>query len=297
MQKAVETVKLSPHKTNKIAATFFGLCNKTEAQETFATSSCNSYPDTIKAYVASGTRFGTRSGYIHAELNAILKRDQAWNQASIAITDPPCPNCMKHIASAEIKNIFIDHKGFEKDFFKRRLSDFNILSKAVAEHSGISFFKVYRKEKKIVPIPTEPSKQIENHGFFLVPLEEKTSFQNTNKKTTGLIVSNVNAQKLWAYSHEFSYDEKKNAAIPLNPLLSGRFNLLSSPLSHTVLGALKRGLSLDKKSFLLNYFPSPSEFIFLLKLEAQQITIETKEKILTLDQSSILKELDKLTKL
>ena len=150
MQAAVDIVNNSAHDTNKIAATLFG---QFPDGQPFAVSSTYHWTDVIIEKIGRHTRIGGCSGTIHAETECIL-RAPLTNGTSICITDPFCPNCAKNIAESGIKHIYIDHKGFEKDFVQRRGTDFNDMSLRIVERAGIAVSTLYRKDQKIVPIIT-----------------------------------------------------------------------------------------------------------------------------------------------
>lgn len=270
MQRAVDTVPLSPHKINKIAACFWGTNLKGKP---FLETSSNFYPKDLETYVQSGKRFQGKSGYIHAELGAILKQKGGWQEAFIAITDPPCPNCMKHIDSAGIKAVYIDHKGFEKDFFQRRITDFTKYSLGIAEETGISLFKVYRKEKKIIPILL-PEIQPERKSL----LEGAEALQASREdkgdhRTTLFHCTKEKAQEQALLTEDFSYQSKKNDDFSLSSRLSGKFDFQSSPLPRAVILAAKKGYCHNEGELTLNYEPKPSDLIFLLTLQPQTLRI------------------------
>jgi dCMP deaminase len=148
MQKAVDIVGTSPHPDNKIAATVFG----TDASGApFSISHTNYWPPVIAERVGVQNRIGSSSGTVHAETACILAAPYT-SGASVCITDPFCPNCAKNMAEAGIRTIYIDHKGFDKDFALRRGGDFKNMSMQICERAGISVYKLYRKERKLAPI-------------------------------------------------------------------------------------------------------------------------------------------------
>ena len=150
LQSAVDIVNSSPHPDNKIAATIF------HEGEGWSLSRTNYWPHIIEEKIGRDTDIGNSSGTIHAEtacvFAAAFEKGYTTTGASIAITDPPCPNCVKNMAEAGIDNIYIDHKGFHKDFARRRIEYFNILSVRLAEKAGISMYEVNRKTGAIIPI-------------------------------------------------------------------------------------------------------------------------------------------------
>ncbi|MCB1721355.1 MAG: deoxycytidylate deaminase [Rhodospirillales bacterium] len=143
MQTAVDIVTTSDHPTNKIAATIAG--------ENWALSCVNHWPPVIAEKIGRKADIGNSSGTIHAETALIIEAGQQGhktNGASVFITDPPCPNCMKNLAEAGIAKLYIDHKGFDKDWAKRRGDDFENMSMRIAERAGIDVFVIYRKDRR-----------------------------------------------------------------------------------------------------------------------------------------------------
>ena len=143
MQAAVDIIAQSPHPTNKIAATLAG--------ENFTISRTNHWPSAIDATLGRETKIGNASGTLHAETACILTAlhdGHATQGADIFITGPPCPNCMKNMAESGIKALYIDHKGFDKDFAQRRGEDFENMSMRIAAKAGIDVYVIYRKEER-----------------------------------------------------------------------------------------------------------------------------------------------------
>jgi deoxycytidylate deaminase len=149
MQAAVDIVQDSPHPVSKVAAALFG--------KNFGIARTNFWPDPILKHFGKDTDIGNSSGTVHAETACILSADAATEGASLAVTDPFCPNCAKNIAEAGIKKIYIDHKGFDKDFFKRRSGHFQTMSMQICEKAGISVYELWRKDERLVPIHEAPS--------------------------------------------------------------------------------------------------------------------------------------------
>jgi dCMP deaminase len=144
MQAAVDIVGTSQHPDNKIAATLFG--------RTWGLSRTNYWPPPILSAFGTGTDIGNASGTVHAETACILQAGHPTEDASLCITDPFCPNCAKNIAEAGIKKIYIDHKGFDKDFFQRRAGHFEKMSMRICEKAGIAVYEIWRKDERLVPI-------------------------------------------------------------------------------------------------------------------------------------------------
>lgn len=148
MQKAVDIVTTSRHPKNKIAATLFGIDKE---KRPYSISKTNYWPKPIADKIGIGVDIGNSSGTLHAETACIIAAPYT-SGASLCITDPFCPNCAKNIAEAGIRAIYIDHKGFAKDFAERRGMHFKYMSMQICEKAGINVFELNRKEKKLTPI-------------------------------------------------------------------------------------------------------------------------------------------------
>ncbi|MCD8498334.1 MAG: deoxycytidylate deaminase [Alphaproteobacteria bacterium] len=145
MQATVDVVGSSLHPTNKIAA---GLWGNDRNGQSFSIYSTNIWPSAISQKIGHDHKIGNASGTIHAEIACILKAPLT-NKAQIFITDPPCPNCVKALAEAGIHKVFIDHKGFDKDFAQRRGHEFEALSLPLCREAGIGVYEVRRKEERL----------------------------------------------------------------------------------------------------------------------------------------------------
>lgn len=150
MQAAINIIHSSQHPTNKIAATIF------HEKEGWSYSSTNQWPEEIAIKIGQNTKIGNSSGTVHAETSclftACFQHHHAIYESSLCISDPFCPNCAKNIAEAGVKTIYIDHKGFTKDFSLRRGDHFENMSMRIAEKAGINVYEINRKEERIVPI-------------------------------------------------------------------------------------------------------------------------------------------------
>jgi dCMP deaminase len=155
MQQAVDIVQTSLHETNKIAATLVG---RSPDGMSFAVARTNFWPEPIRKAFPGGQRIGNASGTVHAELACVLAAPCSQDSV-LYVTDPPCPNCVKNMAEAGIKTLYIDHKGFDKDFAQRRQGDFTDMSLRICEKAGISVNRIFRKDRRIEPILEIP------HGY------------------------------------------------------------------------------------------------------------------------------------
>lgn len=148
MQEAVDVVLSAEHGSSKVSACAF----HPDHPEFSAVATVSARPDALKGHFAWDDRIGASSQFIHAELAALLKFSGPMRGAHICVTDPFCPNCAKNLAEAGVRAIYIDHKGFQKDFIARNGDEFEMMSMLIAEKAGISVYEVNRKAGTVTPI-------------------------------------------------------------------------------------------------------------------------------------------------
>lgn len=253
MQKAVDIVGGSPHPENKIAATLFGTDSKGRP---FSLSRTNYWPDVIREKVGTETRIGNSSGTVHAETACIMHAPRS-DGASLCITDPFCPNCAKNMAEAGIRTVYIDHKGFQKDFVARRGNAFETMSMKICEKAGINVFELWRKEERLIPIlqfspsyrPGEPC-AVEREIFEAQPDEQVFSraVLAVQKKHEGRKIATALAtgetgicylMTARAYA-AVGYDLRTDSDEIRNP--QGKYTYIQEPVSRILMQAARRGL-------------------------------------------------------
>lgn len=148
MQDAVDVVQTGEHLSSRVAASIFN----PGCPDAAPAAVVSHRPDCLKAAFDWDFRLGASSQFIHAELAAMAAFTGTLQGAHICVTDPFCPNCAKNMAEAGVRAIYIDHKGFEKDFIARKGAEFRSMSMLIAEKAGISVYSVNRKGKTVTPI-------------------------------------------------------------------------------------------------------------------------------------------------
>jgi dCMP deaminase len=259
MQAAVDIVLTSPHPTNKIAATLSG---KTPDGLDFCVSSTNSWPNAILQHIGHGQEIGNSSGTIHAETECILKAP-ATKGAELFITDPPCPNCVKNMAEAGIKTLYIDHKGFEKDFALRRGVDFKTLSLTLCREAGITVYELRRKDQKLTLIQkgkTGGANALHKDGLILKPSNDKTAFRDEARKTFG------GAPFAAAFAERTG--ERLGLAVTALTFRSfaldeghGKYTPVLEPLNRLLIAARREGLALTPDSLYSSRIPTARELV------------------------------------
>lgn len=284
MQAAIDIVGGSTHPKNKIAATLF--------TENFHVSDVNHWPENLAKAFPQDHRIGNSSGTVHAETACLLKSPQATEGASICITDPFCPNCAKNLAEAGIKTVYIDHKGFEKDFFARRSGHFQTLSMRICEKAGIAVYEVQRTAQKIIPIfepPPEyvPVNEAAAQWQDTITLDEEAfrkfiegATQNQTRRRFAAAFAKTPEEKCRAItvrahpSSGFSMQNPEDAeevAISHGP--NNKYSLIQEPVNRLLMLLARKGLRLHKDYLYCSQVPTAREQVNLCAAGIARITV------------------------
>jgi len=276
MQMAVDIVNTSLHPTNKIAACVFGT---TLSGESFAVRAVNHWPDAIIDKLGRDMDIGDASGTVHAEVSCIIA-SRATAGASIAITDPFCPNCAKNIAEAGIKTIYIDHKGFDKDWTLRRVDEFTDLSLRIVERAGIRVCMIHRRDGKITPMITPSQDYIppDDRPVHVVtpptPLFDATVLKNFAQSfapdVRGLpfAAAFVRGQDhsvriLIAEEHvTIGYDPRSRSdQAEMRDTSTGKYTFLATPMNRLMMAASRLGYKIDPRLVVSSRVPTSRELV------------------------------------
>jgi len=279
MQDAVDHVHDSEHAQNKIASCLFDPLN----DDIYAVHT-NHRPAGLKNIFSPDIHIGDSSQFVHSEVACILSAKQAIEGHALCITDPCCPNCAKAISESGIRHVYIDHKGLDKDFAKRRGSDFESLSLLILEKAGIHVSIVYRKEGRIDPLlkPTIETRTGSSPGieFFditaPIPMADilhsfrqrqahtawaTARIREQNGDINGILVFEGLPQGLTPHD----YAEKRN--------LQDKYRLPVDPLNRLYFYLKRKGLTLADTEIGSNLFPSSRAFIHSIAMNVRTITI------------------------
>jgi deoxycytidylate deaminase len=270
MQQAVDAVAESEHPTNKIAAAIAG---KSTDGKDFAIAAHNFWPVPIKAKIGTETDIGNSSGTVHAETACLLQAPMTDNSAMF-VTDPPCPNCVKNMTEAGVKTLYIDHKGFDKDFALRRGEDVRDLSLEICKKAGINVFKIFRKEKRvenivhIVPgympviekraraeILQEPSSE----EFFKILIEKERAHYKDRPFAVALAADALSKiTMVSAEIHAVAGFTAKTASI------ASKYDLLLQPVHRVLMTAARYGLKIQNGFIYCSRVPTAREQVNLV---------------------------------
>jgi deoxycytidylate deaminase len=273
MQAAVDIVNTSQHPTNKIAASLFGTGPDGAP---FMVSAINHWPDAIANKLGIETRIGSSSGTVHAETFCILRAPVTMG-ASIAITDPFCPNCAKNLVEAGIKTIYIDHKGFAKDFALRRIDDFTDMSMRLVERAGINVYSVNRRDQTITPIFVPPAGYVPPEDRPLHIITQSGSFDRAGLVATAqnfkpidktvpfaaawVMDSHHQSRIMIAEAHTIiGYTEKSSAdKQEMSERHHEKYSFTMEPVNRLLMQAAKLGYTLDPHLVISSRVPTARE--------------------------------------
>lgn len=276
MQLAVDIVNSSEHATNKIAACLVG----THLDGTpFTVRAVNHWPTVLTEKLGPNPAVGNTSGTVHAETACVLQAPFTTG-ASIFITDPFCPNCAKNMAEAGIKHIYIDHKGFDKDFITRRVDDFTDLSLHIVERAGIAVSMVHRKDRKITPMITPSANFIppDDAPIAVVhppgPTFDRDALMNLariyapTKRALPYAAAFVrlpdhSMRVMIAEAHiirGYSEDSKSDRA-ELAELHTGKYTMVMEPVNRLMMAATRMGAKIDPRLVVSSRVPTSRELV------------------------------------
>lgn len=242
MQAAVDIVHSSPHPTNKIAASLL------QGDGGALISRTNYWPDSLLNAFGKDGKIGNSSGTIHAETACILHAGFAVQGASVCITDPFCPNCAKNMAEAGITKIYIDHKGFEKDFFVRRRGDFETMSMRICQKAGIAVYMMERKVQSLHTIYEPPEGYVppDERPVMLTDVEdyafEAVIGKSENRKVA---VARAGRTLLTAPAHPvIGFDWQDDRDEITHP--PDKYSFIQEPVNRLLMQAARRGLHIDQ---------------------------------------------------
>lgn len=281
MQDAVDIVSGSPHPANKVAATLIGRSTRI--------SRTNYWPEPILNGFGMETDIGNSSGTIHAETACILAAVHATEGASLCVTDPFCPNCAKNIAEAGIKKIYIDHKGFDKDFFQRRSGHFETMSMQICEKAGISVYEIWRKDERLVPIYEASEHYVvsEDSPVYREPIDAagEAVFQDIiaaafkthgNRKFAVALVTDEQGRHiaLTARGHAvtgFTMEDPDDIGVIERP--DEKYSFFQEPVNRMLMYMARHGMRLISGYLFCSQVPTSREQVNLVGANIKRITI------------------------
>lgn len=292
MQMAVEAIPSSPHPSSKVAAT---LALPGSDAHTVITAT-NFWPEPIRKRFGSTGKIGNSSGTIHAETACILKSSTS-KDANLFITDPPCPNCAKNIAEAGIKNLYIDHKGFLKDYALRRGEDFKNMSMRIFGAAGIGVYEIHRKEERLIPVLEIPGNYVPVSEFPVQIQACNGDFKNEIERAQdhyqqepfALCIAENHEEKVFAlhaqrhptigYTHHDDLTKE------------GKYSFILQPVNRLLMASKYYGMTIKKDEMFSSRVPTSREFVNMVGAGIETLTIGNTDDFRDPDCERALKQL------
>ncbi|MCF8496099.1 MAG: deoxycytidylate deaminase [Alphaproteobacteria bacterium] len=282
MQSAVDIVGESAHPVNPVAA---ALAGSDRNGAPFSLAMTNEWPPSIRDKIGTDTRIGNASGTVHAETACLLHAPRT-DGASLFVTDPPCPNCVKYMAEAGIKALYIDHKGFEKDYAQRRGHDFEQMSLRICRAAGIAVVLLFRKEQRLqtlleipdeykpaqdkpvglTPFPDAPGKPILDSLFHFYVRSNRRAydpepFAMALARATGIEAGILSAEPCGMAGRE------------PEPAPEGKYNFTLQPLNRLMMSAARRGLRINPDFVYSSRVPTSRELVNMVAAGLNRLTV------------------------
>ena len=179
-----------------------------------------------------------------------------WESLAITITDPPCPNCMKNLVDAGVHSIFVDSKGFKKDFYERRQFDFKLMSMKLARLAGIAVYHLNRKGNIVHLLSNYPIyKRIKTPKKRFSTLDLKTDIFKfkDSVKTVRAYATNALGKRILLQSCETLPDgmtAREEERLLGDERLSHRYSFKNFPLLSLLIIAARKGLQVQSKLYI-----------------------------------------------
>lgn len=269
MQSAVDVVHSSAHATNKIAAALTGA---DAGGLPYSIAMTNYWPERIRQAFGAGARIGESSGTIHAETACLLTAPRTAG-ASMFVTDPFCPNCAKNMAEAGVAAVYIDHKGFGKDFAQRREEDFRTMSLPICAHAGLAVYVIDRKTRALEPlVPARDGfTPDQERPITLAPAETGLESQTLRveverphggRRYAAAIARDANGGPflLSAFAHpSIGFAFARDRALLQG--MTGKYSFMLEPLNRLLMNAARHGLKLADGLVHCSQAPTSREMV------------------------------------
>ena len=268
MQAAVDIVNSSEHDKNKISACLF-------SNQGIVATRVNHRPPALQHIFTPDIKIGDSSQFIHAEVACIFESTIPTKGSSLCVTDPFCPNCAKAICEGGIGHVYIDHKGMEKDFARRRGGDFEAMSLRMMERAGIPVTIVYRKEERLEPLRTAAHFEGDYHGIEILN-ETELSIDNlvadlakTRTERSWAIARLENNKILFVAECDTPGMTKQD----IQEYQSEKYRFTVDPVNRLMFTIQREGYHLAEPVIGCNLFPSSRDLVNCIDFGIEKIIV------------------------
>lgn len=272
MQRAVNVVNGSAHETSKVAATLAG---RDPVHGFFSLSRTNYWPGLVESRLGRDARVGESSSSVHSEVAVALHAPHATQGASLYVTDPFCPNCAKNIVEAGVTDVYIDHKGFDKDWSQRRNADFVEMSLSIMRHAGVSVYKIFRKERRIetlftpapgyIPPQDNPLERREIPGFLPEDFSDLVAQAagDMGDALFGVAIARDEAGRVYVLSARPNLAVGYSTQADADKLTrrEGKYSYVIGAMNRILMGAARYGLKIDPDGVFSAAVPGSRELV------------------------------------
>lgn len=286
--RAVQRESLrSPIPGYKIGALIEG---KDRMGHEFVIQRTNHWPNIIRETLGVKKKIGNSSPTIHAETAVLTASPHAVEGADLYITDPPCPNCMKNIAEAGIKNLYIDQGGFDRKYYKKNKNHVDNISIEIAKRAGISIYHVNTLREEIItayeapqksspvndsPIEIEPINK-EGAALFDDAIDVATQAHKQRKHVVACVQGPMeNKFLLTVRSHlvvGYSAEDKQDVPL-INKAPGEKYGYIQEPVNRLLMFMARKGYSLVDGYLYCSIVPTSREQVNLVGAGIKRITI------------------------
>lgn len=256
----------------------------------FVIQRTNHWPNVIREILGVKKKIGNSSPTIHAETAVLTASPHAVEGADLYITDPPCPNCMKNVAEAGIKNLYIDQGGFERKYYKKNKKNVDDMSMGIAKRADISIYHVNTLREDIVtiheapqkfspvndsPIVIEPIKK-EGAALFDDAIDLATQAHKQRKHVVACVKDAAeNKFLLTVRSHlvvGYSAEDKQDVPL-INKAPGEKYGYIQEPVNRLLMFMARKGYTLLDGYLYCSIVPTSREQVNLVGANIKRITI------------------------
>lgn len=266
--------KRSMHPVHKVGALIIGADRHGEH---YQISKSNFWPALLEKHIGRNEKLGNASTTMHAEV-AVICAAPATQDATIYVTELPCPNCSKIMAEARVKNIYTDTRAYDTILGQKMKPYFDKVSIPILKHAGISVYEINTEANTIIQTVTPtPNTLLQIHRPIRhIPLGQadihKDVFINMIKEQEGNIQTPFAAcyarSPLGQYNFLFAQSHRSTGlSLEQADDISGHQNKYEptlQPINRLLLTCARYGLKIDDDYLYSSQTPTSREFVNMI---------------------------------